>query len=71
MDAASRAFEAQADYTALEATGDPEALRGVVSRTAQLNLQQPHGPWIWRMLASHPSAAERAALADAWEARNS
>jgi len=67
LDAAGRAFEWRADMTALQATGDPDALRGAVSRSAQLYLKEPHPPWISRTLTAHPSTAERIALADAWE----
>jgi STE24 endopeptidase len=69
LDAASRAFEVRADMTALAVTDDPAALRGAVSRNAQLYLNEPHPPWISRVLTGHPSTAERIALADAWETR--
>jgi STE24 endopeptidase len=70
LDAANRRFEWRADVTALESTADPAALRGVVGRAAQLYLEEPHPPWISRVLADHPSTAERIALADAWERRD-
>jgi STE24 endopeptidase len=69
LDATSRRFEWRADVTALKATDDPAALRGAVSRSAQLYLKEPHPPWISRVLTGHPSTAERIALADAWENR--
>jgi STE24 endopeptidase len=69
LDAAGRRFEWRADVTALGATDNPAALRGAVSRTAQLYLKEPHPPWIGRVLTGHPSTAERIALADAWDNR--
>lgn len=68
LDAASRAIELRADLTALQATGDPVALRAVVGRSAALYLSEPDPAWPWRMLSGHPSPAERVALADAWAA---
>jgi STE24 endopeptidase len=69
LDAASRAIEVRADFTALQVTHDPPALRAVVARSAVLYLEGPHDAWPWRMLSSHPSPAERIAMADAWQAR--
>lgn len=68
LDAADRAIEVEADVTALEVTDDPDAFVGVVRRSAVLSLQRPDPPWVERLTSSHPSAAERVALAEAWAA---
>jgi STE24 endopeptidase len=60
----SRAWERQADLDALAASGDPEAFRSMQRDLALRNLSDL-APTRWRyLLASHPPAAERLALAD-------
>lgn len=67
LKAADRDIEIRADLTALEVTDDPAALVGVVQRSALLSLDDPYPPWAERLSSSHPSTAERIALAAAWE----
>jgi STE24 endopeptidase len=64
----SRAIEARADLTALQATHDPDAFRGVQRNLARHSLADPTPPWIgYVMFASHPTVLQRIALADAVE----
>lgn len=67
LDASSRAIELRADEVALDATDDPKGMLGAVRRAAGLNLRDPYPSWLERISASHPSTAERAALAQSWE----
>ncbi|MEX0674283.1 MAG: M48 family metalloprotease [Gaiellaceae bacterium] len=65
--AASRRYEAEADWVALEATRDPAGARGLFERFAERNLVAPSPPaWSYVLLATHPSLEERVALAEAW-----
>lgn len=66
QNAASRAIEARADVTALEATGDPDAFRAVQRRLSLRSLADPSPPWLsYVWFASHPTVLERLAIADA------
>ena len=68
QNAMSRAVEARADRTALEATEDPEAFRAVQRRLAVRSLADPTPPrvgYLW--FASHPTVLQRLAIADAVE----
>lgn len=66
LDASSRAIELRADEVALTATEDPDGMAGAVRRAAGLNLEDPYPSWLERVASSHPSTAERVALAEAW-----
>ena len=64
----SRAIEARADVTALEATDNPEAFRSVQLRFAERSLADPTPPlfgYVW--FSSHPTVLQRLAIADAVE----
>lgn len=64
----SRAIEARADLTGLEATHDPEAFRQVQRQLAVHSLADPTPPWfgyVW--FASHPTVLQRLGIADAVE----
>ncbi len=64
----SRAIEARADVTALEATGDTAAFRDVQLRLARRSLADPTPPLLGYVLfASHPTVLQRLAIADAVE----
>jgi STE24 endopeptidase len=64
----SRQVEARADVHALDLTRDPEAFIDMQRRLATANLGDPNppAPWHW-YFGSHPTAAERIALARDWQ----
>jgi STE24 endopeptidase len=69
--AVSRELEAEADWIALETTRDPAAARELFRGFAREALEDPTPPaWAYQALATHPSIAERIAMATAWERRN-
>jgi STE24 endopeptidase len=68
--AITRHMEAEADWSALEATRDPAAARSLFQRFATSAREEPSPPGWWHLLAdNHPSLLERIELAQAWEAR--
>jgi len=68
----SRRVEAEADWRALEATRDPQAARGLFREFAVTSLGDPSPPtWAYVLLDTHPTLAQRVAMADAWAARRS
>jgi STE24 endopeptidase len=70
--AISRRYEAEADWVALQATRDPQAARGLFRRFTETNLAQPSPPsWAYVLLSTHPSLAERMAMAEVWAKRES
>jgi STE24 endopeptidase len=70
--AVSREMEAEADWIALETTRDPAAARALFRGFTREALQDPTPPgWAYQALETHPSIAERIAMATAWERRNS
>lgn len=68
----SRAVEARADVHALQLTQDPEGFVAMQRRLAVSNLSDPSPP-TWRQLwfGTHPSTAQRLALAQGWVVRHS
>lgn len=63
----SRQIEARADVAALDLTEDPEAFIAMQRGLAGSNLSDPDPPAAWRwFFGSHPTAAERIALAEDW-----
>lgn len=63
----SRAVEARADVHALELTCDPGTFVAMQRRFAVTNLTDPYPPrWRYAWFASHPSPAQRIALAERW-----
>jgi STE24 endopeptidase len=69
--AISREMEAEADWIALETTRDPGAARALFRGFTREALEDPTPPgWAYQALATHPSVAERIAMATAWERRN-
>ncbi len=66
----SRAVEARADVHALALTDDPGGFIQMQRRLATTNLNDPSPP-AWRQLwfGTHPSAAQRVALAEGWRSR--
>ena len=66
----SRGMEAEADWKALQTTHDPAAARGLFEEFATTSLGDPSPPtWAYLMLQTHPTLAQRVAMADAWQAR--
>jgi STE24 endopeptidase len=67
----SRRYEAEADWSALEATRDPDAVSGVFEKFATTSLAEPNPPlWAYLLLENHPTIAQRIAMAEAWKRRN-
>jgi STE24 endopeptidase len=70
VNSVSRRYEAEADWTALKATRDPEAAKGLFTGfTEDLSDPQPPG-WVQFVLATHPSPLDRVEMAEAWRKRN-
>ena len=67
---ASRRYEAEADWAALEATRDPAAMEALHRRFTAEAMSDPDPPgWYHWLFDSHPSGAERVAMARAWRER--
>jgi STE24 endopeptidase len=63
----SRHVESEADWKALETTRDPAAARGLFREFAKTSLGDPSPPtWAYVMLQTHPTLAQRVAMAKAW-----
>jgi len=63
----SRRYEAEADWSALRATRDPQAAEGVFRKFTRYDLVQPSPPaWSYVWLDDHPTVVQRIALARAW-----
>jgi STE24 endopeptidase len=71
QNAISRHYEAEADWIALEATGDPNSARQLFVGFVSTDLADPT-PSFWeeQLFGSHPSVADRIALTQAWDQRN-
>jgi STE24 endopeptidase len=67
----SRRMEAEADWTALQATRDPQADKALFERFFRETRQDPD-PSFWQqsLFGSHPSFEQRIAMAEAWSQRN-
>lgn len=66
----SRAIEARADRTALDATADPDAFRGLQRQLALRSLADPTPPaWSQFWFGSHPTVLQRLGIADALDDR--
>ena len=66
----SRRMEAEADWKALQVTRDPAALEGVMVSLSKTSLGDPDPPeWAQLVFGTHPSLADRVAMARAWAAR--
>ncbi|MDP9442865.1 MAG: M48 family metallopeptidase [Actinomycetota bacterium] len=65
--AISRQVEARADRHALDLTGDPGTVVAMQRRLSTTNLSDLDPPtWSYLLFATHPTAAQRIALARAW-----
>ena len=66
----SRRMEAEADWKALQTTRDPAAARGLFVGFSDTSLANPDPPgWAHVLLDSHPTLAQRVAMAAAWKQR--
>ena len=67
VNAVSRAVEARADVHALDLTANPVGFAAMQRRLASTNLNDPSPPQ-WRQLwfGTHPTTAQRIALAEGW-----
>ncbi|HET9213131.1 MAG TPA: M48 family metalloprotease [Gaiellaceae bacterium] len=64
--AVSRRYEAEADWLALRATGDPESAVALERRFVTTSLSDPTPPaWVTYWLGTHPPPLERIAMAEA------
>jgi Zn-dependent protease with chaperone function len=71
IDLVSRRYEAEADWTALQTTRDPAAMRSLMQGLAAANLTDPDPPRLWQLtFEDHPSIMRRIAMAEAWARRN-
>jgi STE24 endopeptidase len=63
----SRHIEARADVHALDLTADPDAFVAMQRDLAVTNLAEPDPPALWQwFFGSHPTTAQRVALAQDW-----
>lgn len=68
----SRAIEARADVHSLDLTRDPETFEATQRRLAKANLSDPWPPrLLYAWYSSHPSLAQRVAIAQGWAERES
>ena len=67
----SRRMESEADWKALQTTHAPAAARGLFVGFAGTSLGDPDPPvWAHVLLDSHPTLAQRVAMAEAWRRRS-
>lgn len=70
QNAITRHLETEADWVALEATEDPDAARELFSGFSEQGLIDPSPPtWAYVLMETHPTMAQRIALAEAWRER--
>lgn len=63
----SRSMEAEADWKALQTTRDPRAARALFVGFGETSLGDPDPPsWAHVLLDTHPTLAQRVAMAEAW-----
>jgi STE24 endopeptidase len=71
MNIVSRREEAEADWSSLRATHDPQAARGLFLRLARTSLANPDPPsWSYVLYDDHPTIVQRIGMIEAWQARN-
>ena len=67
----SRRLEAEADWTALQATSDPQAADGLFKNLVIQTDSDPSPPiWDQLLFGTHPTTAQRLAMVKAWQQRN-
>jgi STE24 endopeptidase len=65
--AVSRRYEAEADWSALQTTGDPRSAESVFRKFTLYDLSQPNPPgWSYVWIDDHPTVVQRIAMARAW-----
>jgi len=70
MNIVSRRDEAEADWSALNATHDPAAARSLFKTLAKASLANPDPPtWSYVLYEDHPTIVQRIAMVEAWQAR--
>jgi STE24 endopeptidase len=66
----SRRYEAEADWMALTATGDPASFIALEKRLTTTSLGDPDPPeWVTLVYGTHPTPLRRIAMAEAYELR--
>jgi STE24 endopeptidase len=69
--AISRRMEREADWTALEVTSDPKSAVALMAHAAETSFADPEPPrWAQVLFLTHPTLADRVALARAWAERD-
>jgi STE24 endopeptidase len=69
--AVTRRMEAEADWSALQATRDPASAQSAFVRLAKTSRADPDPPGWWRALAGdHPTILERIEMVEAWRMRH-
>jgi STE24 endopeptidase len=64
----SRGMETEADWKALQSSNDPAGARELFVGFAETGLGDPEpATWSFVLLESHPTLAQRVAMADAWD----
>jgi STE24 endopeptidase len=67
----SRRLEAEADWTALQATNDPQAAKSLFVNFVSTTSEDPNPPaWDVTLFGTHPSEEQRIAMVEAWQAQN-
>lgn len=68
----SRRMEAEADWKALEVTRDPDSVEALVVDFSETSFADPDPPeWAQALFLTHPTLADRVAMARAWALRAS
>jgi STE24 endopeptidase len=67
----SRRLEAEADWTALQTTRDPQAAKALFVNFVQTTNEDPNPPfWDPLLFGSHPTEEQRIGMVEAWQARS-
>jgi Zn-dependent protease with chaperone function len=70
QNAVSRRYEAEADWSALAATRDAASGKQLFERFQHTSLAEPNPPtWVYLWLGTHPTIAQRIAMVEAWQRR--
>jgi STE24 endopeptidase len=68
--AVTRRMEAEADWSALQATRDPASARSAFEQLARTSRADPDPPGWWQALTGdHPTILQRIEMVEAWRAR--